>query len=98
MNREANLSQALHLVNGDTVTQKIAQSRLIATLLADKKPPATILEELYVRTLCRKPTADEIQKLTEIIDEDVKNPTRVTELATLQAQSDQNISSAAKNS
>ncbi len=30
VNREANLSQALHLVNGDTITQKIAQSKLIA--------------------------------------------------------------------
>ena len=30
VNREANLSQALHLVNGDTITQKIAQGKLIA--------------------------------------------------------------------
>ena len=28
VNREANLSQALHLVNGDTITQKIAQGKL----------------------------------------------------------------------
>ncbi len=33
VNREANLSQALHLVNGDTITQKIAQGKLLAGLL-----------------------------------------------------------------
>ena len=90
VNREANLSQALHLVNGDTITQKIAQSRLIATLLGQKKSTAEILEELYVRTLCRKPTAAEVEKLSEIISEDINNPDRVTELASLQAQTDQN--------
>jgi len=90
VNREANLSQALHLVNGDTITQKIAQSRLIATLLGQKKSTAEILEELYVRTLCRKPTAAEVEKLSAIIEEDINNPDRVTELASLQAQGDQN--------
>src|SRR5207249_5780246 len=58
VNREANLSQALHLVNGDTITQKIGRSTLIPTLLSQKKSPEEIIDELYVRTLCRKPTAD----------------------------------------
>src|SRR5439155_9428818 len=74
VNREANLSQALHLVNGDTITQKIAQSRLIATMLAAKKPPEAIIEELYIRALSRKPTDDEVQKLVEIINQDLNKP------------------------
>ena len=89
VNREANLSQALHLVNGDTITQKVAQSRLIATMLAAKKPPEAIIEELYIRALSRKPTDDEVQKLVEIINQDLNNPDRVTQLAGLQAQVDQ---------
>jgi hypothetical protein len=89
VNREANLSQALHLVNGDTVSQKISQSRLIANLLAQKKSTPEILEELYIKTLCRKPTSDEIEKLTAIIKENVDNPDRVAQLATAQAQADQ---------
>src|SRR6185437_14877416 len=67
VNREANLSQALHLVNGDTITQKIAQGKLIAGLVAAKKTPEQVIEELYVRTLCRKPTAAETKKLAAIV-------------------------------
>ena len=89
VNREANLSQALHLVNGDTITTKIAQSRLLPTMLSAKKSPAEILEELYVRALSRKPTAEEVAKLTEIVEQDLNNPDRVTKLAELQAQVDQ---------
>jgi hypothetical protein len=89
VNKEANLSQALHLVNGDTITQKVAQSRLIATMITQKKPPEEILEELYVRALSRKPTADEMQKLVAIVNEDINDPERIAHLAGLQAQSDQ---------
>ncbi len=90
VNREANLSQALHLVNGDTITQKIAQSRLIANLLDQKKTTPEIIEELYVRALCRKPTPTEIEKLEVIVKEESGNPDRITQLAALQAQGDQN--------
>jgi hypothetical protein len=90
VSREANLSQALHLVNGDTITQKIAQSRVIATLLAEKRSPEKIIEELYVRAIGRKPTADETQELTGIVNEDLGNPDRLAQLASAQARLDQN--------
>jgi hypothetical protein len=80
VNREANLSQALHLVNGDTITQKVAQGKLMTTLLAEKKSPEAIIEELYIRTLCRKPTAEELKKLTEILQRET-SPRRLGELA-----------------
>lgn len=88
VNREANLSQALHLVNGDTITQKIAQSPLIARMLKESATPQQIIEELYVRALSRKPTEKELQELVEIVNEDVNDPERVTRLANLQAQGD----------
>ncbi|MFO0905068.1 MAG: DUF1549 and DUF1553 domain-containing protein [Pirellulales bacterium] len=90
VNREANLSQALHLVNGDTVTQKIAQSRLIPGLLAAKKSNAEIIEELYVRTLCRKPTEEEVRRLEKIIEDEQNAPERKAQLAAAQARADQN--------
>lgn len=89
VNKEANLSQALHLVNGDTITLKVAGSRLIPTLLAAKTPPEKIVEELYVLTLSRKPTADETTKLVELINQELNDPTRVDKLAGLRAQLDQ---------
>jgi len=88
VNSEANLSQALHLINGDTVTQKIAQSRLLTTLIGQKKSTPEIIDELYVRALCRKPTDAEVQKLTAIFQEESGDSTRVTQLAAAQARVD----------
>ncbi len=88
VNREANLSQALHLVNGDTITQKVGGSRLISNMLAAKKSPEEIITELYVLALSRKPTTEEVEKLTSVINVDLQNPDRVAELATLRAEAD----------
>ncbi|MBA4191903.1 MAG: cell surface protein [Planctomycetaceae bacterium] len=90
VNREANLSQALHLVNGDTITQKVAQSKLITGLLADKKTTEEVIEELYIRTLCRKPTPDEKKKLAEIVRRETTDPERLREMATLLLKPDAN--------
>ena len=56
---DPNLSQALHLLNGRTVTNKLANSKVIADELAAKKTPEQIIEDLYVRCFGRKPSADE---------------------------------------
>ncbi len=64
---EPNLSQALHLLNGDTVNAKIAQGNLIKRRLDEGKLPQDVLEELYIRCLCRRPTEEERSKLNEIL-------------------------------
>jgi len=90
VNREANLSQALHLVNGDTITQKIAQSKLISGLLADKKTTEEVIVELYIRTLSRKPTADELKRLADIVRRETTEPQRLRELVTILLKPDVN--------
>ena len=60
---EPNLSQALHLINGETVHQRILQGKIVPDMLAEKKPHAEIIEALYLRTLTRSPTAQEAEKL-----------------------------------
>lgn len=65
---EPNLSQALHLLNGDTVNAKIAQGQLVPTRLKEGKTPEQIAEEIYVRCLSRKPTDREAAALKEVID------------------------------
>ncbi len=60
---EPTLSQALHLLNGDTVNAKIQQGGLIPKLLKDKKTPEERVTELYIRCFARKPTADELATL-----------------------------------
>ncbi len=67
---EPTLSQSLHLLNGDTTTQKIQAGNLIGQRLAAKKTPAEIIEELYVRCLSRKPTAKESEKLLALVAAD----------------------------
>jgi hypothetical protein len=60
---EPTLSQALHLVNGDTIQQKIVAGGLIRSLLAAKKTPDQITGELYVRSLSREPEPVELDRL-----------------------------------
>jgi len=67
---EPNLSQALHLLNGDTVNNKVKQGGLIQARLKAGKSPAQIVEELYIRCLTRKPTEKESVSLAEILAEE----------------------------
>lgn len=60
---EPNLSQALHLLNGDSVHNRIQRGRIVSELLKEKTSPEKIIESLYVRTLTRKPTDVELSKL-----------------------------------
>ena len=71
---EPNLSQALHLLNGDTVNEKIRAGKLVERRLAEKKTAPEVIEELYVRCLSRKPTAEEKNSLKEFLkpEEDPK--------------------------
>jgi len=57
------LSQALHMINGETVSRKIGESKWLQSLLDAGKPPAEIIDNIYVACLSRKPTAEEVQKL-----------------------------------
>jgi len=66
---EPNLSQALHLLNGDTVNQKIVNGGLIKKLLKDGKSNEQIIEDLYLRSLGRKPTTAEAAKLNAFFTE-----------------------------
>ncbi|HET6328390.1 MAG TPA: DUF1549 domain-containing protein [Planctomycetaceae bacterium] len=66
---EPNLSQALHLLNGDSSNSKIHEGKVVRRRLEEKKSPESILEELYVRCLCRRPTAREKGALTALLAE-----------------------------
>lgn len=66
------LSQALHLLNGNTVHKKIAQGGLVKKWLAAGKTPAEVIDEIYLRCLSRSPTDDERAQLVAALPE--KNP------------------------
>ncbi len=67
---EPTLSQSLHLLNGDATTQRIQAGGIIAKRLAEKKTPAQIIEELYIRCLSRKPMPTELDNLVKLATAD----------------------------
>lgn len=65
--REPNLSQALHLLNGETVHRKIAEGGVVHHLLNQGVEPAKIVEDLYLRCLSRLPTGAEVSQLMKVV-------------------------------
>jgi len=65
---EPNLSQALHLLNGDTVNARIVQGSLVKKLLDGGKKASEVLDELYIRCLGRKPADEEARKILPQVD------------------------------
>jgi hypothetical protein len=51
------------MLNGDNTNQRIRQDKVIGPLLQQKNEPRAIIEHLYLRALCRPPTAGEMQRL-----------------------------------
>jgi hypothetical protein len=64
---EPTLAQALHLVNGDTIQGKIDRSPVIPEMLKEKKKPEEIIDELFVRTVSRRPSEPEKKKLLALV-------------------------------
>ncbi|MFT5470107.1 MAG: mono/diheme cytochrome c family protein [Verrucomicrobiales bacterium] len=62
---DPSLSQALHLINGDTVTNKIVQGAVVKQAMDAGKTPEAIFEDLYVRCISRRPNVDEVKAVME---------------------------------
>lgn len=75
---EPNLSQALHLLNGDTTQTRIRQGKVVETLLRDKNSPVDVITRLYLTVLSRPPTEMEREKLLAAVGAE-KEPVKVKE-------------------
>lgn len=64
------LSQALHLINGETTNEKIEEGLLVSRLINDGATPEAIIEKLYLRCYSRRPTAEEIMALKGTFESD----------------------------
>ncbi len=69
---EPSLSQALHLLNGDTTNNRIKQGKVVDTSLKAGKKPDQIIDELYLRCYSRKPR--EAEKANLLASLDMSNP------------------------
>ena len=72
---EPTLSQALHLINGKTVSVNIMRGQLTRRRLLKRVPPREIIKELSLRCLSREPTAEEWSRYERELD--AANNTRV---------------------
>ncbi|GAA5494586.1 hypothetical protein Rhal01_00748 [Rubritalea halochordaticola] len=66
---EPNLSQALHLLNGESTNNRIRQGKIIQQQLDAKKTNQEIITHLYLTTLTREPTAKELNNLQGYLKE-----------------------------
>ena len=65
---EPNLSQALHLLNGDAVHNRVRNGGVARKLLKEKQDPGAVIEALYFRCLSRAPTDTEKTKLLQALE------------------------------
>jgi hypothetical protein len=66
---EPTLSQALHLMNGDTVNAKMQQGGVLKQMQEAGLEPAAAIEQMYIQTLSRKPTQAEADSLLPMFAE-----------------------------
>jgi len=66
---DPSLSQALHLLNGDTANERIRQGGIVQRRLAAGVPPTDIVDELFIRCFCRAPSDRErLETLVTVLD------------------------------
>jgi hypothetical protein len=68
------LSQAMHLAVGDTVDDRLAKSGVVKSLTEKTSSPEEIITALFIRTLSRKPTADELASFVQMVAKAEKGP------------------------
>jgi hypothetical protein len=68
------ISQTLHLSVGDTITPRLAAGGKLKALIDSKPSPEAVLEELFIRTLGRRPSEKETNDLRVLVGTEVKNP------------------------
>jgi hypothetical protein len=71
---DPSLSQALHLLNGDVTSGKVASGGVVRKLMKDGKDRNQIIEDLYLRCLARKPSPEEVAKLGAFFTDEKKSP------------------------
>ena len=80
--QEPSITQALHVINGDTINRKLASTRgLIQGLLESSADNRTAVHRLYLAGLSRHPSEDELRTLSQAMDDTVARETAAPETA-----------------
>jgi hypothetical protein len=77
---DSNLAQALQLINGPTVNDKLRfVNNRIGKLMAKKATPQQMLEEIYLATLSRPPSAEDVKIALEYVSKSKEGPRKAWE-------------------
>jgi len=68
------LSQAMHLVVGDTVRDRLTKGGVVKSLIETKATPEEIVTDLFIRSLSRRPTPEELAGFVEMAAGTPKDP------------------------
>jgi hypothetical protein len=74
------LSQALHLINGETTSGKIDEGQVVQRLLAERNEPMAVVADLYERCLSRRPTPREAAAIQTRLDGSANVETALVDL------------------
>jgi len=64
------LSQAFHLINGETTNEKIEEGGLVKQMLASGATTEQVIERLYIRCYTRRPMASEVERIITSFESD----------------------------
>jgi hypothetical protein len=64
---DPNLSQALHLMNGDAVNDRIRRGKVVETMIAARKTDEQIITELFLRVFGRSPADNELKAVIQAV-------------------------------
>jgi len=70
---DPNLSQALHLMNGDAINDRIRRGRVVERLITDGKSNDEIVTDLFMRVFGRHPLANEKAAVLKAVADDPAN-------------------------
>ncbi len=76
---DPNLSQALHLMNGDAINERIRRGRVVERLLAEGKSNEAIVINLFMRSFGRAPSKVESAAVMKALADDAANRQSVLE-------------------
>jgi len=69
--KEPTLSQTLHMAVGDTLRPRLAAGGKLKQLIEAQESPEAVIEELFILTLSRRPTSDEVQSMRALLGDSV---------------------------
>lgn len=72
--RDPTLSQTMHLVVGDTIRDRLSNAGIVKQLLEKHQEPERVIEGLFITTLTRKPTAQELDDFKQLVAGNETNP------------------------